>query len=102
MRKTAAWDEPRGADSITLPAIARARLRPFVTHSPRAGSDMSMDPIRYAAAACQTDLTNPVDRAHMAGNTTRMLAMIDAAVAGALPFLPLRPVRFSDVRHRGT
>ena len=42
-----------------------------------------MTPIRYSAAACQTDLPNPIDRAAMALNTDRMLAMIDAAVAGA-------------------
>ena len=31
--------------------------------------------IRYAAAACQTDLTNPLDRRQMRANTDRMLAM---------------------------
>ena len=39
-----------------------------------------MTHIRYAAAACQTDLTNPLDRASMRTNTDRMLAMIDAAL----------------------
>ena len=58
-----------------------------------------MDPIRYAAAACQTDLTNPVDRRHMAANTSRMLAMVDAAVAGAAPFLPVRLVVFPEFAH---
>ena len=38
-----------------------------------------MTPLRYAAAACQTDLPNPLDRRQMAANTDRMLAMIDAA-----------------------
>ena len=50
--------------------------------------------IRYAAAACQTDLVNPVDRAAMRGNTDRMLSMIDSAVAGSAPFLPVRLVVF--------
>jgi len=58
-----------------------------------------MEPIRYAAAACQTDLTNPVDRPQMAANTTRMLAMIDAAVAGARPFLPVRLIVFPEFAH---
>ena len=58
-----------------------------------------MDPIRYAAAACQTDLTSPADRQHMAANTSRMLAMIDAAVAGARPFLPVRLIVFPEFAH---
>src|SRR5213592_2670867 len=36
--------------------------------------------LRYAAAACQTDFVNPLDRAAMRVNTDRMLAMVDAAV----------------------
>ena len=31
--------------------------------------------IRYAAAACQTDLPNPIDRRQMRANTDRMLSM---------------------------
>ena len=34
-------------------------------------------PVRYAAAACQTDLANPPDRLAMRQNTDRMVAMID-------------------------
>jgi formamidase len=55
--------------------------------------------VRYAAAACQTDLPNPLSRAQMAANTDRMLAMIDAAVAGAAPFLPVRLVVFPEFAH---
>jgi predicted amidohydrolase len=55
--------------------------------------------IRYAAAACQTDLPNPLSRAEMRGNTDRMLAMIDAAVAGSRPFLPVRLVVFPEFAH---
>jgi predicted amidohydrolase len=55
--------------------------------------------IRYAAAACQTDLPNPVDREHMRANTDRMLAMIDSAVAGAAPFLPVRLIVFPEFAH---
>jgi predicted amidohydrolase len=55
--------------------------------------------IRYSVAACQTDFANPLDRTHMAANTDRMLAMIDAAVAGAAPFLPVRLVVFPEFAH---
>src|SRR5687767_4448061 len=55
--------------------------------------------IRYSAAACQTDLPNPLDRRDMRANTDRMLAMIDAAVAGSAPFLPVRLVVFPEFAH---
>ena len=58
-----------------------------------------MDHIRYSVAACQTDLVNPLDRRAMRGNTDRMLSMIDAAVAGAAPFLPVRLVVFPEFAH---
>jgi formamidase len=58
-----------------------------------------MEPIRYSAAACQTDLPNPLSRADMAKNTHRILAMIDSAVAGAAPFLPVRLVVFPEFAH---
>ena len=55
--------------------------------------------IRYAAAACQTDLPNPIERRQMRANTDRMLSMIDAAVAGSAPFLPVRLVVFPEFAH---
>ena len=58
-----------------------------------------MTHIRYAAAACQTDLPNPIDRSQMRGNTDRMLSMIDSAVAGSAPFLPVRLVVFPEFAH---
>ncbi len=58
-----------------------------------------MTPIRYAAAACQTDLSNPLVRPEMAANTTRMLSMIDSAVAGSAPFLPVRLIVFPEFAH---
>ncbi len=58
-----------------------------------------MSHIRYAAAACQTDLVNPSDRADMRANTDRMLSMIDSAVAGSAPFLPVRLVVFPEFAH---
>jgi formamidase len=58
-----------------------------------------MEQIRYAAAACQTDQPNPLERRDMRRNTERVCAMIDAAVAGALPFLPVRLVVFPEFAH---
>ena len=58
-----------------------------------------MTPIRYATAACQTDLPNPLDRSGMRANTNRMIEMVDAAVAGAAPFLPVRLVVFPEFAH---
>ena len=55
--------------------------------------------IRYSAAACQTDFANPLHRDQMHVNTDRMLAMIDAAVAGAAPFLPVRLAVFPEFAH---
>ena len=57
------------------------------------------DPIRYSAAACQTDLPNPLTRADMRKNTDRILATIDHAVAGSAPFLPVRLVVFPEFAH---
>jgi len=58
-----------------------------------------MTHIRYAAAACQTDLVNPIDRASMRANTDRITAMIDHAVAGSAPFLPVSLVAFPEFAH---
>jgi len=58
-----------------------------------------MTHIRYTAAACQTDLPNPIDRSQMRGNTDRMLSMIDSAVAGTAPFLPVRLAVFPEFAH---
>jgi predicted amidohydrolase len=58
-----------------------------------------MSHLRYAAAACQTDLPNPIDRQGMVRNTDRMLSMIDSAVAGSAPFLPVRLVVFPEFAH---
>jgi len=55
--------------------------------------------VRYTAAACQTDLANPVSRAEMRRNTDRMLSMVDSAVAGSAPFLPVRLIVFPEFAH---
>jgi predicted amidohydrolase len=58
-----------------------------------------MTDLRYAVAACQTDLPNPLHRDRMRANTDRMLAMIDSAVVGSLPFLPVKLVVFPEFAH---
>jgi predicted amidohydrolase len=58
-----------------------------------------MTPLRYAAAACQTDLANPIDRSGMRLNTDRMLSMIQSAVDGSAPFLPVRLIAFPEFAH---
>src|SRR5215212_11540535 len=57
------------------------------------------EPIRYSVAACQTDMPNPVERKQMRANTDRMLSMIDSAVMGSAPFLPVRLVVFPEFAH---
>ena len=58
-----------------------------------------MEHIRYSVAACQTSMPNPVERREMRRNTDRMLQMIDSAVAGSAPFLPVRLVVFPEFAH---
>src|SRR5713226_8540585 len=58
-----------------------------------------MEHLRYSVAACQTDLPNPIERKAMHANTDRMLSMIDSAVTGAAPFLPVRLVVFPEFAH---
>ena len=57
-----------------------------------------MEHIRYSAAAGQVDMPNPIERKQMRVNTDRMLSMIDSAVAGSAPFLPLRLIVFPEQR----
>ncbi|HKG21579.1 MAG TPA: nitrilase-related carbon-nitrogen hydrolase [Blastocatellia bacterium] len=58
-----------------------------------------MEHLRYSVAACQTDLPNPVERGQMRKNTDRMLDMVDSAVAGSAPFLPVRLVVCPEFAH---
>ena len=58
-----------------------------------------MEQIRYSVAACQTDLPNPTERRAMRANTDRMLSMIDSAVGGSAPFLPVRLVVLPEFAH---
>jgi hypothetical protein len=57
-----------------------------------------MEHIRYSVVACQTDLPNPIERRQMRANTDRMLSMIDSAVAGSAPFLPVKLIVFRSSR----
>jgi predicted amidohydrolase len=58
-----------------------------------------MELIRYSAAACQTSLSNPTDRRQMKRKTDRILSMIDSAVVGSAPFLPVRLIVFPEFAH---
>src|SRR5687767_15437530 len=58
-----------------------------------------MEHTRYSVAACQTDMPNPIERREMRRNTERMLSLIDSAVAGSAPFLPVRLVVFPEFAH---
>lgn len=58
-----------------------------------------MNHIRYSAAAIQTDFANPVNRDGMRKNTARILQLIDSAVIGAVPFLPVKLVTFPEFAH---
>ncbi len=53
----------------------------------------------YYAAACQTDLPNPKDRAGIARQAGHMLAMIERAVVGYAPFFDVRLVVFPEFAH---
>lgn len=54
---------------------------------------------RYLAAACQTDLPNPRSRAEIPRQVDRMIAMIDHAVLGYVPFGDVRLVVFPEFGH---
>jgi formamidase len=55
--------------------------------------------LKYYVAACQTDLPNPVRRSEMKRNTARLAQMIDYAVIGYAPFLPVKLVVFPEFAH---
>jgi predicted amidohydrolase len=55
--------------------------------------------LRYAVAACQTDLPNPKDSNGIHRAVRHMLGMIDRAVIGYAPFAPVRLVVFPEFGH---
>jgi predicted amidohydrolase len=56
-------------------------------------------PIRYAAAACQVDSPNPAGRSGIPKKVDRMLEMVDMAVEGYAPFLPVKLLVFPEFAH---
>lgn len=55
--------------------------------------------LRYGVAACQVDFENPADRRGIAKKVDRMLAMVDHAVGGYAPFVPVKLVVFPEFAH---
>ena len=55
--------------------------------------------LRYGVAACQVDQPNPEQRSQIAGNTERMLEMVDMAVEGYGPFHDIKLLVFPEFGH---
>lgn len=55
--------------------------------------------LKYYAAAIQTDMPNPLHRGEMRRSTERILYLIDQAVIGYAPFLPVRLLVFPEFSH---
>src|SRR4051812_43473349 len=93
-----------GRRSAFLPRPGPLQLRkPSVSGSPnfrpQRPDRTSMPTLRYLAAACQTDLPNPADRAGIAHHVNHMLAMIERAVVGYAPFGDVRLLAFPEFAH---
>jgi predicted amidohydrolase len=58
-----------------------------------------MSPLQYNAAVIQTDFENPQNRRDMYKNTRRIVELIDMAVEGYKPFLPVRLLVFPEFAH---
>jgi predicted amidohydrolase len=56
-------------------------------------------PLRYLAAACQTDFPNPRHRGEIADRVGQMLTTIDRAAVGYAPFGDVRLVVFPEFGH---
>ncbi|MFN8006147.1 MAG: nitrilase-related carbon-nitrogen hydrolase [Terriglobia bacterium] len=54
---------------------------------------------RYFAALCQTDHPNPLHRSEMKRKTESMVQMLENAVIGYAPFMPVRLVVFPEFGH---
>lgn len=55
--------------------------------------------LQYNAAVVQTDFPNPINRKEMEKNTKRIIELIDMAVIGYKPFLPVRLIVFPEFSH---
>ena len=58
-----------------------------------------MSELQFNVAAIQTDLPNPNHRSEMKRNTARIIQLIEHAVDGYKPFLPVRLVVFPEFAH---
>lgn len=58
-----------------------------------------MSDLNYSAAVIQTDLSNPLRRSEMRKNTSRVVELLEMAVSGYAPFLPIRLVAFPEFAH---
>src|SRR4051812_20446240 len=67
--------------------------------SPSSRTALMPPTVRYLAAACQTDLPNPRDRAGIRRQTDHMLGMVERAVVGYAPFGDVRLVAFPEFGH---
>ena len=56
-------------------------------------------PLRYLAAACQTDFANPATRADIPDRVGHMLGMVDRAAIGYEPFGDVKLVTFPEFAH---
>ncbi len=56
-------------------------------------------PLRYLAAACQTDRPNPIDRSGIAAAVDHQLLMVERSVVGYRPFGDVRLVAFPEFSH---
>jgi len=60
---------------------------------------MNEQSMRYYAAACQVDFPCPRTRQEIKHRTDRMIEMVDRAVEGYAPFLPVKLLAFPEFAH---
>jgi predicted amidohydrolase len=60
---------------------------------------MNSEILQYNAAAIQTDFENPLTRREMKKNSARVLELIELAVIGYKPFLPVKLLVFPEFAH---
>lgn len=65
----------------------------------RGAAEREAAPARYGVAACQTDFPCPRDRSEIPARTCRMIEMIEGAVEGYRPFIPVRLIVFPEFAH---
>ncbi|MEO1085240.1 MAG: hypothetical protein AAFY88_13455, partial [Acidobacteriota bacterium] len=70
-----------------------------MSERPSPAPSPSADDLRYGVAACQVDFENPADRRGIKKHVDRMLQMVDSAVGGYAPFLPVKLLVFPEFAH---